>query len=61
MVNGSELPIKRRKLGQAKDADRLEPKGEWLRVKGSQSLTVDVMSTGGKAEPNLFWYLRGTW
>ncbi len=42
MVNTSELLINVVSYDKPKMLIRLEPKGKWLGVEGSQSLTVDV-------------------
>jgi len=41
MVNRCELSVNRRHLQQAKDADRLEPKGTWSAQGLTLSLTAD--------------------
>jgi hypothetical protein len=43
MVNKCELSVNRRHLQQAKDADRLEPKGTW----SAQGLTLSLSWTNG--------------
>ena len=42
MANSGELALSRRKRQQAKEAERLEPKGRWSRRSASSSLLADA-------------------
>ena len=61
MDNESELPINVVNAKRAKDAVRLEPKGEWSSLEVTSSSNVDTRTTGEKASPNSFGYLCRTW
>lgn len=60
MANESELLINIVIAEQAKDADRLEPKGMWEELGLNVSLVVDRNLTGEKEEPNPLMLLDET-